>query len=184
MKDNRRNFLKAIGLGTSAFFINPVAAYQGNVEKKKLVDVIDNEDTYITRKMEADVLVAGGGMSGVCAAIAAARNGSKVVLIQNRSRLGGNASSEVRMHISGATVLRQVWRETGLLEELMLEEAVVNQQKSYEIFDYVLYDKVVSEPNITLLFDASVYDAGAKGRTVTYVKAYCSQTEELYEVQA
>ncbi|NGM62139.1 FAD-dependent oxidoreductase [Sphingobacterium sp. SGG-5] len=183
MKDNRRNFLKAIGLGTSAFFINPVAAYQGNVEKKKLVDVIDNEDTYITRKMETDVVVAGGGMSGVCAAIAAARNGAKVVLIQNRSRLGGNASSEVRMHISGATVLRQVWRETGILEELMLEEAVVNQQKSYEILDYVLYDKVMSEPNITLLFDASVYDATARGRTITHVKAYCSQTEELYEVQ-
>ncbi len=184
MKDNRRNFLKTIGLGSGVFFINPAMAYNGDIEQKKLVDVIDNEATYVKRKIETDIIVAGGGMSGVCAAIAAARNGAKVVLIHNRSRLGGNASSEVRMHISGASVLRQVWRETGLLEELMLEEAVVNQQKSYEIFDYVLYDKIVTEPNITLLFDASVYDAEVKGRKITNVKAYCSQTEELYDVNA
>src|SRR5262245_62159261 len=42
--------------------------------------------------LECDVMVAGGGMAGVCAAVAAARNGAKVVLVQDRSRLGGNAS--------------------------------------------------------------------------------------------
>src|SRR5258708_25315316 len=45
--------------------------------------------------LDTDVLVAGGGLAGVCAAIAAARQGSRVVLIQDRSRLGGNSSSEV-----------------------------------------------------------------------------------------
>src|SRR4051794_9717664 len=52
--------------------------------------------------LNCDVLVAGGGISGVCAAIAAARHGAKVVLCQDRSRLGGNSSSEVKMHIVGA----------------------------------------------------------------------------------
>src|SRR5574341_698218 len=42
--------------------------------------------------LACDVFVAGGGMAGVCAAVAAARNGAKVVLVQDRSRLGGNAS--------------------------------------------------------------------------------------------
>ena len=51
---------------------------------------------------DADILVAGGGVAGVCAAIAAARHGAKVVLLQDRSRLGGNSSSEVKMHVVGA----------------------------------------------------------------------------------
>ncbi|MFA0756867.1 MAG: hypothetical protein YPKNTGVA_002396, partial [Candidatus Fervidibacter sp.] len=50
----------------------------------------------LTRKeLEADVVVVGGGMAGVCAAIAAARNGASVVLIQDRPVLGGNSSSEI-----------------------------------------------------------------------------------------
>ena len=46
---------------------------------------------------EADICVVGGGLSGMCAAIAAARHGRKVLLMQDRPVLGGNASSEVRM---------------------------------------------------------------------------------------
>ena len=66
--------------------------------------------------MTADVLIAGGGVAGVCAAVAAARNGSKVILLQDRSRLGGNSSSEVKMHIVGADSHRgrPGWRESGL----------------------------------------------------------------------
>ena len=45
-------------------------------------------------ELDTDVLVAGGGMAGVCAAVAAARHGAKVVLVQDRSRLGGNSSSD------------------------------------------------------------------------------------------
>ena len=49
-----------------------------------------------------DVCVIGGGIGGMFAAISAARNGAKVVLMHDRPVLGGNASSEVRMWISGA----------------------------------------------------------------------------------
>ena len=68
-------------------------------------------------ELEADVLVAGGGMAGVCAAISAARHGAKVILVQDRSRLGGNASSEVGMHIVGADNhgARPEWREGSLI---------------------------------------------------------------------
>ncbi|MFA4868026.1 MAG: FAD-dependent oxidoreductase [Pedobacter sp.] len=183
MKDNRRNFLKVMGLSSGAFLINPAIAFSGENTKEK-ISTFGPPEVYTIRNLTTDVVVAGGGMSGVCAALAAARNGSKVVLVHNRSRFGGNASSEIRMHISGASVLRQVWRETGILEELMLTEAVTNPQKSYEIFDYVLYDKVISEPNITILFDASVFDVETKNRQITNVKSYCSQTEELYHIKA
>lgn len=42
-----------------------------------------------------DVVVVGGGVPGCAAALAAAKNGCKVALIQDRSVLGGNASREV-----------------------------------------------------------------------------------------
>ena len=50
-----------------------------------------------------DVVIVGGGMTGLCAAIASARHGAKTALVQDRPVLGGNASSEIRMHICGAT---------------------------------------------------------------------------------
>ena len=46
-----------------------------------------------------DVVVVGGGLAGVCTAISSARHGAKTALIHNRHVLGGNASSEIRMHV-------------------------------------------------------------------------------------
>ena len=45
-------------------------------------------------KLDTDVLVAGGGLAGVLAALSAARRGAKVIICQDRSRFGGNASAE------------------------------------------------------------------------------------------
>ncbi|MBR7063124.1 MAG: FAD-dependent oxidoreductase, partial [Clostridia bacterium] len=61
--------------------------------------------------LKTGLCVIGGGMSGLCAAIAAARHGTKVVLIHERPVLGGNASSEIRMWICGAQGRDN--RETG-----------------------------------------------------------------------
>jgi hypothetical protein len=133
---------------------------------------------------ECDVLVAGGGMAGVCAAVAAARNGSSVVLVQDRSRLGGNASSEVKMHIVGADHhgSRPGWREGGLIEEFRLEDAVNNSHRSFELWDLLLYDKVRSEPRITLLLDTVVYAVRMDGVVIRRVMARCDKTEHLYRI--
>ena len=48
------------------------------------------------------VVVVGGGLSGVCAALASARQGVKTAIVQSRPVFGGNNSSEVRMHVCGA----------------------------------------------------------------------------------
>jgi hypothetical protein len=132
-----------------------------------------------------DVLVAGGGMAGVCAALSAARHGAKVVLAQDRSRLGGNASSEVRMHIVGADChgARPGWREGGLLEELRLEDAVRNPHRCWELWDLMLYDKVWSEPNLTLLLDSTVYLARVKDALIEQVWIRCDKSETLYAVR-
>jgi hypothetical protein len=184
MKANRRNFIKTIGLGSGAFLINPTTGFSAENIKEEIAALDKKEEVYARRRIETDILIAGGGMSGVCAALAAARNGAKVVLLQDRSRLGGNASSEIRMHIVGASQLKQVWRETGILEELMLTESVTNPQASYEMLDYVLYDKVFSEKNITLLLDTVMYEVFTEGDTISRINAFCSPTEELYEITA
>ena len=186
MEGNRRTFIKSIGVGSGAFLMDPVTLFGKapsgeEIRRKQKVD----RNAFVTRQYETDILIAGGGMSGVCAALAAARNGSKVILIQNRSRLGGNASSEIRMHIVGASAIRQgVWRETGILEELVLTEAVENQQRCYEIWDHIMYDRMMSEKNITLLLDTSFYEAEVSNGKVTRVKAMCSATEEIYDIKA
>ena len=136
--------------------------------------------------LEADFLVAGGGLAGVCAAIQAARNGAKVVLLQDRSRLGGNSSSEVHMHVVGANCHkgRPGWREGGLLEEFRLDDAVNNPQRSFEMWDLMLYDKVVSEPNITLLLETTLFTAKKDGDRITEVLARCDKSEHLYRIRA
>jgi len=181
METKRRNFIKFLGLGSGAFFFSASPGFS-RMQPEDLQEV--NKDVFKKVSYETDFLIAGGGMSGVCAAIAAARNGAKVILIQNRSRLGGNASSEIRMHISGASALRQVWRETGILEELVLTEAAENPQRSYEMWDFVLYDKVVSEKNITLLLDTAFIDVQVENGSVKSISAICSPTEEIYDIKA
>ena len=53
--------------------------------------------------VNSDITVIGGGLAGVCAAVAAARLGQTVSFINNRPVLGGNSSSEVRVWVCGAT---------------------------------------------------------------------------------
>ena len=63
-------------------------------------------------ELDCDILVAGGGLAGISAAISAARHGKKVVLVQDRTRLGGNASSEIKMHPLGVNSPRLGYRGT------------------------------------------------------------------------
>lgn len=136
--------------------------------------------------LDCDLMVAGGGLAGVCAAITAARQGAKVVLINDRSRLGGNSSSEVKMHVVGASCHkgRPGWREGGLLEEFRLDDAVNNPQRCWEMWDLLLYDKVMSEPNITLLLETALYAAETKAGKITQVMCRCDKSEQLYRVNA
>lgn len=136
--------------------------------------------------LTCDVLVAGGGMAGVCAAISAARNGAKVILCQDRSRLGGNASSEVKMHMVGADASnhRPGWRDSGLIEELRLEDAVNNPHRSWELWDLLLYDKCKSEPNLTLLLDSPLFAAKTANGKIEQVMVRCDKTEHLYAISA
>src|SRR5687767_6684875 len=92
-----------------------------------------------------DVVVVGGGIAGISAAIAAARNGAQVLPRHERSILGANSSSEVRLYPENATA-HQVWiKECGIFEEIHAEERVRNHEPYREglmncQWDLVLYE--------------------------------------------
>lgn len=71
------------------------------------------ESALMKKTLLCDVCVVGGGLAGSFAALQAARQGAKVVLMQDRPMLGGNASSEIRMWVRGAKGAFN--RETGLI---------------------------------------------------------------------
>ncbi|WP_020530086.1 FAD-dependent oxidoreductase [Flexithrix dorotheae] len=146
----------------------------------------DNRQNLIV-KHQADLVVVGGGMSGVCCAITAARAGIKVILIQDRPVLGGNASSEVRLWILGATSHmgnNNRWaREGGVIDEILIENLYRNKEGNPIIFDTILLEKVNQEQNITLLLNTAVYDVEKSGsRTIKKLKAFCSQNSTEYHV--
>nr|WP_121269818.1 FAD-dependent oxidoreductase [Pedobacter schmidteae] len=136
-----------------------------------------------------DFAVVGGGMSGVCAAITAARQGVKVVLIQDRPVLGGNASSEVRLWILGATSHmgnNNRWsREGGIIDELLVENTYRNPEGNPVILDMIILDKVKQEANITLLLNTAVYEVSKKNTDkIDSIKAFCSQNATEYIIHA
>jgi len=149
----------------------------------------NNKRTQRIQHIDTDLLVAGGGMAGVCAAIAAARQGLRVALVQDRPVLGGNASSEVRLWVLGATSHmgnNNRWaREGGLLNELLVENTYRNKEGNPVIFDTVLLDKVLAEKNISLFLNTVVYDIEKKGsRNIASVTAYNPQNETRYVFNA
>ena len=129
-----------------------------------------------------DFCIIGGGMAGTIAAIAAARHGIKVALIQDRPVLGGNASSEIRMWICGAHGENN--RETGILEEIQMENLYRNTNTNYSIWDSILYEKVKLEKNITLLLNCTCTEVKTEENRIKSVKAWQLTTETWHTVDA
>ena len=135
-----------------------------------------------TKKLTADLCVIGGGMAGINVAITAARLGVKVVLIHERPVFGGNASSEIRMWVCGMQDL--AYRETGLSEEINLENFYYNPTKNYHLWDALLYNKVHSEKNITVLMNCTCFEAKTENSSIKSVTAYQMTTQTMYEIEA
>lgn len=132
-----------------------------------------------------DVVVIGGGLSGICAAIAAARMGVKTAVIQNRSMFGGNASSEIRMHIVGANchASKPNLRETGILEEILLSNKKKNPYASFPIFDTVMWEKVRHQKNLTSFLNTNMDDVVLEGNEIRSVICHQSTTETQWTIQ-
>ena len=134
------------------------------------------------QEISCEFLVAGGGLSGICAALAAARKGVKTILIQDRPVLGGNASSEIRMHICGADyhMSRPNARETGILEEILLENKRRNPTMNYPIFNSVLWEKVRFQKNLSLYLNTYMAEVSCENGRIIFVDAYQMTTEKKF----
>ena len=110
-----------------------------------------------------DVVVIGGGLAGLCAALASAREGANTALINDRAVLGGNASTEIRIPCSGAGEHNPCAMETGLILELLLEERVGSFERPGEgmvnaRWDTVLYDITRRQQNLGVFLNTSVFE--------------------------
>lgn len=125
-----------------------------------------------SRNVIKDIAVIGGGLAGVCAAIAAARNGATVALVHDRPVLGGNASSEIRMSPLGATGGgNRFAEEMGIVGELKLESHYRNPEGNPYLWDAILLDHVLKEENIELFLNTSVFEVEVGDRRIRKVHA-------------
>lgn len=133
-----------------------------------------------------DLVVAGGGLAGLCAAIAAARHGMKVALVQDRPVFGGCSSSEIRVVPHGCSHSNGWSGETGIMHDILLEERASNHVDLFDYsainsnYDLALAEAVRREPNITAFMNTSVRDVEtelvdaadeSRGRRITGVFA-------------
>ena len=136
-----------------------------------------------------NIIVIGGGMAGICASVAAARLGSAVALVHDRPVLGGCASSENQIPISGANLGGRAWaryaRETGIVEEFQLENLKRNPLNSPWVRDTLLWELVTREPNLSLHLNAqareAVMDSPEKIKGITVIQ---TSTEQDYSLSA
>jgi len=193
---DRRDFIKRSTEGALAAGLIPIAG-KASAETKNTGDRKSDKWRQLgTGKMgfpdrkktlRFDVAVIGGGMAGICAAVAAARNGAKVVLVQDRSVLGGNSSSEIRVHVNGVNHLKPNGipeRETGIIEEILLCNRFNNPQESYPVWDHVLYDFVTREPNIELMLNTQAVEANMSGSKIVSARCWQLTTETEFTIHA
>jgi len=139
-----------------------------------------------SKNEQYEIVVIGGGIAGVCAAVAAARMGCKVAIVQNRSVFGGNASSEIRMHIVGANChsSKANLRETGILEEILLENKHRNAYANFPIFDMILWETVYLTPNLTAYLNTNIDNVVMDGNRIQSVIGHQNSTETELNLSA
>ena len=96
-----------------------------------------------------DLVVVGGGVAGISAAVSAARLGCRVALVNDRPVLGGNNSSEVRVHLGGR-LESGPYKALGDLQKEFGPTREGNAQPASNYADEKKATLVANEPNITL----------------------------------
>lgn len=117
---------------------------------------------------EFDFVVVGGGMAGTCAAVSAARLGLKVALIQDRPLLGGNNSSEVRVHLQGKINLPPYPALGNLVREIGPRyQGNARPAKYYQ--DEKKLETVAAEESLHLFLNTRVFQAEMKADRINAV---------------
>lgn len=132
---------------------------------------------------EYDLVVAGGGVAGMCAAVAAARLGLKVALIHNRPILGGNNSSEVRVHLGGSIECGPYPNLGNMIKEFgHTKKGNAMPAENYE--DWKKHEFVEAEKNISLFLNCHVTDVEKDGEIIEALLARDTNTGKLMRFSA
>ncbi|MFC0320096.1 MULTISPECIES: FAD-dependent oxidoreductase [Olivibacter] len=116
-----------------------------------------------------DLVVVGGGVAGTCAALSAARLGLKVALIQDRPLLGGNNSSEVRVHLMGDLDKSYYPKLGRIVRELDNGDPGNGNPNAKEYGDARKFAIVKAEKNLSLFINTHVYQAETENNTIKAV---------------
>ncbi|MHB8969498.1 MAG: FAD-dependent oxidoreductase [Pirellulaceae bacterium] len=132
-----------------------------------------------TEKDGYDLVVVGGGYAGMGSAIAAARLGCRVALLQDRPVLGGNGSSEVRVWANGL-IRRGEFPRVGEIVEEFADSATKSPGRAEEFGDDVKEKVVRAEPNIDLFLNCHAYQVEMAGTRIGAVRAMDTRHGELF----
>ena len=140
-----------------------------------------------SREAQYELVVCGGGIPGVCAAVTAARRGVKVALIENRPILGGNGSSLALVPPHGAASFwhNRMAREGGILEEVMIEYAARSPlADNRRIFDMILHEWCTREASLDLYMNTRVDSVKASNGRIRSIRTTQHSTETIFELEA
>ncbi len=125
-----------------------------------------------------DIIVAGGGFSGVGAAIAAGRTGKKVLLIERYNCLGGAACFDlVNPFMTYWTTAKdgseKVFLSRGIFEEILNNlndlNAMIDPHRFNEEILKIVLNRMVTEAGVTLLFNSEIISAEVEDGKISSV---------------
>ena len=119
-----------------------------------------------------DLVIVGGGIAGCAASIAAAEQGLHVALIHDRPVLGGNASSEIRVHTEGIT-----WNSDRILS-MINTKWWPNGSPEAKLDDKKRHQNIEKYDNISLFLNWRAYTTHTENKTITSIDAKHTSTGE------
>lgn len=132
---------------------------------------------------EYEFVVVGGGIAGMCAAVSAARLGSKVALINDRPVLGGNNSSEIRVHLGGHIELGPNKGLGRMIREFGHTKSG-NAQPASNYEDEKKQQFIDAEENVTLFAPYRAVDVRMEGKKIEAVLIRHIETSEELWIEA
>lgn len=171
-----------LGEGTHTMALRDLTGFDGRCDFVAFVDEADEKTDFKRTNpganfggwMNFDLCVVGGGIAGICTAVSAARLGLSVALVHDRPVLGGNNSSEVRVHLGAYQNLPPYPRLGDVLAEFgpksggnAREASVYEDEKKLAI--------VKAEKNIRLFLNTHMRGV-ATNETGAIMKLYAQNT--------
>lgn len=168
----------ALKAGTNAISIHDLTGFDGRIDALCFVPGTDRPirpKPTPADESRYDIVVCGGGVAGICAAISAARNGLKVALVQDRPVLGGNNSSEVRVWLGGHIHVGNYPKLGDVVAEIAPSEGGNAWSAGFYCDDLKL--RVVrGESNISLFLNTKAMSVEKSGEEISAVVGWDART--------